>query len=162
MNEKGILIVGVGNPIRGDDSAGIEVIKRLKEFSLPQNVEMRKVSTGGIPLVEQFLDFGEIILIDAIYDLSQGVIEKFRVDEIKSAEDSSGVHGMGLVESLNSLRNIYPERTPKEENIKIFGIGINPNENFSEELSEAVERAVEKVSSEIRERIMNLDEEEQN
>ena len=145
MKKKKVLIIGVGNPIRGDDSAGLEVVKILKSHKLPGGIETREASTGGLPLVEQFLDFEKVYLIDATYDLPGGEVKTFNSAKIKEQGDSTGVHGMGLTKSLKGLRRIYPDRVPKDENIKIFGIGINKNEEFSEKLSEQVAKAVDQT-----------------
>ena len=150
MEKKKVLIIGVGNPIRGDDSAGLEFVKILKSQKLTGEIEIREVSTGGLPLVEQFLDFEKVYLIDATYDLPGGEVKAFNSTKIKERGDSSGVHGMGLIQSLKSLRRIYTDRVPKNENIKIFGIGINKNEKFSEKLSDQVAKAVDQTVRMIR------------
>jgi hypothetical protein len=41
------LIVGLGNPLRGDDGVGVRVIRLLTERRLPGNVEVVDAGTQG-------------------------------------------------------------------------------------------------------------------
>ena len=61
-------LIGLGNPIVGDDGIGIKVVEYIKDtFSLPENIEIiADVSLAGIGLVELFRGFDEIILVDSI------------------------------------------------------------------------------------------------
>ena len=53
-----LLIVGVGNPILGDDAAGIHVARAIKDQLPPELlVDVKEVFTGGIDLAEELLGY---------------------------------------------------------------------------------------------------------
>lgn len=60
-----ILLIGIGNEYRCDDSVGLHVIRVLKTRNLPDVVCVE--STGdGAELIEMFSSAGMVILIDAV------------------------------------------------------------------------------------------------
>ena len=62
-----MLIVGVGNVLRGDDGFGVEVARRLAD--VPEVAARAKViesGTGGIHLVQELLDgYEQLVIVDA-------------------------------------------------------------------------------------------------
>lgn len=62
-----ILVVGVGNVLRGDDMFGIEVVHRLREMTLPPSVEIIETGIAGISMVQALLDgYDALLIIDAV------------------------------------------------------------------------------------------------
>lgn len=62
-----VLVVGVGNVLRGDDMFGIEVVRRLREIDLPPSVEIIETGIAGISLVQALLDgYDALLIIDAV------------------------------------------------------------------------------------------------
>ena len=64
---KGVL-VGLGNPIVGDDSIGIRVVEAIKDSKeIPDNFTIiPDASLGGLPLVELIRGFDKAIIVDAV------------------------------------------------------------------------------------------------
>ena len=57
------LIIGLGNPILGDDGVGWAVADKVQ----PQTeIEIEKLSLGGLSLMERISGYKRVILIDAI------------------------------------------------------------------------------------------------
>lgn len=62
-----LLIIGLGNPILGDDGVGWRIAERLQSHpDLPPDVEIDFLALGGISLMERMVDYDRVILIDAI------------------------------------------------------------------------------------------------
>ena len=61
-----ILILGVGNPLLGDDGAGIRAIEMLAERDLPPNVELQEAGTPGWGLPSWLDGRSSVILVDAV------------------------------------------------------------------------------------------------
>ena len=59
------LIIGVGNPQRGDDGVGICVVRRLAE-SHPRIATFSEASGEGAALIDCWQGYDEVILIDAV------------------------------------------------------------------------------------------------
>lgn len=60
-----VLVIGCGNPLRGDDAAGPELVRRLRERGLPPGVRCIDAGTAGIDAVLQMRGAGEVVLVDA-------------------------------------------------------------------------------------------------
>lgn len=61
-----ILIVGVGNVLRGDDGFGVEVAWRLAKETLPPSVNVMETGIGGMSIVQELMTgYDALLLIDA-------------------------------------------------------------------------------------------------
>jgi hydrogenase maturation protease len=58
------LVIGLGNPLRGDDAIGGVIARRLRELALP-DVDVREESGEGVALLEAWQNATNVILIDA-------------------------------------------------------------------------------------------------
>lgn len=74
-----ILVVGIGNIYRSDDAVGLHVVQRLKKHA-PQNVTVLEGDGNGTALMEYWINFHAVILIDAVYSGAvPGIIHRFNV-----------------------------------------------------------------------------------
>ena len=73
------LVIGLGNPILGDDGLGWCVVKSVEQsykvwleaqptnqISVNDRIQFEYLSLGGLSLMEHMLDFDRVILVDAI------------------------------------------------------------------------------------------------
>ena len=132
-----VSIVGIGNPLRGDDGVGPEIIKRVKN-PLP-NLLLSDV--GEVP--ENFLEKivkekpDTIVLIDAV-DLraSPGTIKIIERENIK--DESLSTHNVSL--------KLVAKYLQKETSADIFLLGIQPqNTEFGKEISDPVRGGLERI-----------------
>ncbi|MHA2060607.1 MAG: hydrogenase maturation protease [Candidatus Ranarchaeia archaeon] len=148
-----LLVLGVGNPILGDDGVGIYVARELKKRLLPKpTIEIDEIETGGLDLVERLLDYDQVIIIDSTISGRNpiGTISQLEGSDFTISTRSANVHGLAFPEVLDRLNKAMPQRVP--QSIKIFVIEISKEYNFSEKLSDPIMGAAEKVIAEI----MNL------
>jgi hydrogenase maturation protease len=61
-----VVVIGLGNPLMGDDGLGLAALERLRDYSLPPEVELVDGGTWGMNLLPVIEDADELILIDAI------------------------------------------------------------------------------------------------
>ncbi len=61
-----VLVLGVGNPLMGDDGLGVELVKRLTECELDPMVRVEDGGTLGMTLLPLLEDADTVILIDAV------------------------------------------------------------------------------------------------
>ncbi|MBN1389313.1 MAG: hydrogenase maturation protease [Candidatus Thermoplasmatota archaeon] len=135
---KRTIIVGIGNPILGDDGVGIHVVRQLKSRS---DVDVREAYTGGMNLLDMILGYDRAILVDAVYlkDMDVGDVRVMDLDELGTAHSTSP-HDATLMEAVE-LSGIYgEERVPNE--ITLVGIRIDRVEEFSDELSVKIGSAI--------------------
>ncbi len=102
------LVIGVGNPIMGDDRVGIEVARRLRgELEERSDIEVREIAAGGLPLVEEFVGYDKVIVIDALVGAEPGEVVVKRPEGRGGQQGSAGVHGVDFESSLRILRSVY-------------------------------------------------------
>ena len=147
------LILGLGNPILGDDGVGWVVAEQVRSFIFNQkssianlqSVEVDCASLGGLSLMERMAGAGRVILIDSLFTGQQkiGTVSRFLLDELPdlSAGHSASAHDTSLRNALHVGRemDIF---LPKDEDVTIVTIEAENVYDFTEELSPAVAAAV--------------------
>jgi hydrogenase maturation protease len=147
------LVLGVGNPILGDDGVGISVARILRE-QLPEltDVEIEEASIGGLPLVESIIGYDTSFIIDAtsLDGGQEGDIVTLDVDELGEALHTSNPHDLDFRTALSLVRSTG-NKLPA---IQIYGIRIKDEKVFSESLTPKIADAArvcsEMVLSEIK------------
>jgi hydrogenase maturation protease len=147
------LILGLGNPILGDDGVGWVVADKIRAvlsdpksgIADPQVVEVDTASLGGLSLMERLTDAERVILVDAIFTSKKpvGTVSKFTLSELPdlSAGHSTSAHDTSLRNALNVGRSMDIP-LPEDENVFIVAIEAKNVYDFSQELSPAVAEAV--------------------
>ena len=97
-----LVVVGVGNPLRGDDGIGHWVGQQIEEWQLP-GVTVLFYQQLQTELIEQWLDFQAILVVDAAIDTRGFQFEK--IETITTATANSSHHiqlstMVGLAEKL--------------------------------------------------------------
>jgi hydrogenase maturation protease len=137
-----ILLVGIGNEYRCDDSIGLHVIRALKARNLPDTLSVE--STGdGAELIEMFSSVGMAILIDAVSSGGHpGTIYKFDAHKqpLPAQLSFQSTHVFSVGEAIELARVL--EQLPP-----ILIVYAIEGENFSSGigLTSKVERAAQKV-----------------
>jgi hydrogenase maturation protease len=134
------LVLGLGNPLRGDDGVGPFVVKALEERHLPQGVEALDGGSGGLALLQIIEGRDRVIVIDAAEMGRQpGEFVRFQPEEARFAQRSEefSFHETGLGEAL-ALAKALDQPLPE---MVIFG--VQPAQmDWGESLSPAVRVAV--------------------
>ena len=152
QNKHSILIIGIGNPYRGDDAVGLRIAQDIKKKS-PDHVNVIEQSGDGISLMDSWKDSDAVILIDAVHSGAQpGTIHRFDVhtQTIPTKFFHYSTHAFGVAEAIELARAL--KQLPK--NLIVYGIegkcfeaGIG--------LSLEVEKAVEEVMMRVQQDIHN-------
>lgn len=66
MSEGRLLIIGLGNPLMGDDGAGIQVVNELQKLDLPDYVDVIDGGTPGVGLIDMMSGYSRVIVVDAV------------------------------------------------------------------------------------------------
>jgi hydrogenase maturation protease len=132
-----VLVLGLGNPLRGDDGIGPRVIEVLNRRGLPEGVTALDAGTGGLDLLQVLEGWERAIIIDAA-DVGRepGQFARFTSDEARfvGSEDATSLHNAGLAEVL-ALAEAIGQPLPE---LVIFG--VQPAKiGWGEGLSPAVE-----------------------
>lgn len=133
------IIVGLGNPILGDDGVGWKVAEEVrKHLGHDSRVNVICASLGGISLMERLIGYDRAILIDAFtIEASTSSISVLRLDELPnySAYHIASIHDTSLQNAIELGRSMGAQLP---HDIIVVGIAIQPIYEFSDELSPAV------------------------
>jgi len=109
---KRILVIGLGNPILGDDGVGWRIADEISKWLLTTEdtvqdaVAVECVSLGGLSLMEHMIGYDNVILIDALESglYPAGTIREFPLAELPdpSAGHSTSTHDTTLLNALNT------------------------------------------------------------
>jgi hydrogenase maturation protease len=135
-------VVGLGNPILGDDGVGWRVAEAVKARLDDPAVDVLCLSLGGLALMEHLAGYRRVIIVDAMSTGAQpGVLHQMssrEMDEL-SVQHTASVHDLSLSAALALGRELG---LALPEEIQIIGIEAKPEFNFGETLSAAVAGAV--------------------
>ncbi len=132
-----ILVLGFGNPTRGDDAAGWEVARRLGKREIP-GVETRVSQQLNVELIEEWGAYEKVLLIDAD---PQG--ERVRIEKVDpKAGASASTHHLSP-ESLLQLSKILYETSPPLFLCRVPAREFAFTESFSPATRLALDEAVE-------------------
>ena len=138
------LIVGLGNPILGDDGVGWRVASRLRDVTT--NVDIECLSLGGLSLMEHLIGYDLVIVIDTIQTRtgSIGQVYTFPLEELPdlSSAHTTAAHDTSLLTALKLGREMGA-RLP--EKVIVVAVEAARIYDFSEELSTEVANAVPKA-----------------
>ncbi|MGQ4832572.1 MAG: hydrogenase maturation protease [Candidatus Asgardarchaeia archaeon] len=143
-----LLVLGLGNPILGDDGIGIRVVKKLEQIldQLNSVITVETSSVGGMDLAELVLGYDYVILVDAILDtsLTPGQIIIKEINGNSQALHISNPHDVNFVTAIEVFKKISPELIPKK--ILLVGIAVSDRSFvFSDRISSYLEPSVNKA-----------------
>ena len=113
------IIIGLGNPILGDDGVGWRVVEALKERVEAQGVETDMLASGGIGLMERLVGYERAIIVDAIATGSfpTGSVRVFPLEALENsfAGHLGSAHESNLQTALQVGRDLgasLPDQVP--------------------------------------------------
>jgi hydrogenase maturation protease len=134
------IVIGLGNPILGDDGVGWKVAEEVRRqlSTLANEVDVVCLSLGGLGLMEHLIGYQRAILVDAFASEDQpGAILVLKLGDLPnySAFHTASAHDTSLQNAIDLGRSMGAQ-LPDE--VEIIGIVTNRVYDFSEELSPPV------------------------
>ena len=140
------LILGIGNPILGDDGVGFHVAQELARRVKDDAIDIEDACTGGLNLLDLMAGYDKVIIIDAIKTEQgePGEIYQLRPEDFStSVHLASSLHDVNFPTVLEIGNKFMPGEMPRE--IVIFAIEVEEIETFTEEMTTKVQEAVPQV-----------------
>jgi len=139
------VVLGLGNPILGDDGIGCRVVEELERRlggQVGRDVEIEPFYRGGIALMERLIGHEKAILVDSIQGLNRlpGTLLRLTMNHLPMSNHVDSPHDASFKAALEMGRRLGAE-LPGE--IVIFGVEIAQQSDFWEGLSAEVEGSVE-------------------
>ena len=141
------LVIGIGNPLQGDDGLGVQASLMLEKENLPEDVQVEELGTPGWGLLAQIEGWPRVIVIDAMQmGMEPGTWQRISGDDVRLVCEAGPVslHEAGLAESLKlaSTLGIMPDE------FVLYGVEpavIEPGEGLSPAVQEALPDLVEHI-----------------
>ncbi len=146
------IVVGLGNPLLGDDGVGWQVVNALAARLAPlaPAVELDRLAVGGLTLMEHLVGFERAILVDALVGgesrLGDVSVRPLAALEGRITAHLDSSHDAGLTAAVEAGRALGAD-LPDE--IVVVGIGARSVERFGEGLSAPVAAAVDAAAGEV-------------
>ena len=144
------LVIGLGNPILGDDGVGWRIVDALEGRLAADGVarrecgevELDRVALGGLSLMERLVDYDRVVLVDAL--LGPAVEGSLTVGALadtacRLAGHLDSAHDAPLTEALSAGRALGAH-LPAD--ITVVGVAVRRVDVFDEQLSAPVAAAV--------------------
>lgn len=144
------IVIGLGNPDRGDDAAGRAVVRALRG-TLPAEVEIAEENGEATALLARLVGVAEAWLVDAaVSGADPGTLRRFDVAAVPLPAGMFGLstHGFGLAEALELARALgtLPDRCIV---YAIEGAAFAPGAPLTPAVADAVADAARLLRNEI-------------
>jgi len=155
-----MLIVGLGNPILGDDGVGWRVAEAVSAQSgiplgdaplpglstrKPDPVTIERYSLAGLSLMERLTGYDHVIIIDSLNtgQRTQGEVVTFTLADMDDLTHghSASAHDVSLKNALKMGRDMG-EPLPEDAHVHIVAIEAQHIYDFKEELTSRIAAAV--------------------
>lgn len=150
-----LLIVGLGNPLAGDDGFGSEVIEHLTEQPLPYGVVALEGGDDPFVLLPHLQNAEEIIIVDVIHTGNKpGTVYKIPLNRLVHGKAAFSQHEISLLTLYQLPFTSWHLNLPDGN---LLAVEIGEIDVFSEELSPPLQALVpvvaERIWKEIRQRL---------
>lgn len=148
---KHTLILGLGNPLLGDEGIGVRVAEELDKLELPAGVTVLEGGTAGVNLINLMEGYQRVIIVDAA-DMGRvpGSVFRFTPSEarFKTAPTLLSPHQIGFGEVLALAEAL--ELGPPE----VVIIGVQPSRiesgtGLSSELKKTIPQIIRIIHDEL-------------
>lgn len=143
---KNVLVLGIGNPLLGDDGFGVEVVRRLQEQKWPAFVEFLDGGTVGLSLLPHLEQRSHVLVADAIdFGGRPGQVIRLRSTDIPAYRGLKLSEHQVTFQEVLALMDLLEVR-PRE----LLFVGVQPcSTRWGDPISREVEAAIPRVMEEI-------------
>jgi len=148
------IVLGVGNPILGDDGVGIHVVNKVKQQINDPNITIDEALTGGMNLLDLIVGYDKAIIVDAVKTKNgkDGDVKQMPLRNFPTMH-SCNPHDVSLTEAIELAEKLGEINIPKEIIVIAVLMKHLPcefKETLSENIGAAVPKAVEMTLKEIK------------
>lgn len=135
------LVLGIGNPILSDDSAGIKAAQAVAAKVSDPQVRVAETSEAGLSLLDAIVGYDRVIIIDTVQTGKgrAGQIYRLSPENFSFAKHFSSPHQVNLITALELGRSLG---LAVPQQIVIFAVEAQDISNFGERCTPEVEQAI--------------------
>lgn len=156
IQNKSIIVIGMGNPLLGDDAVGLLIVDELKKTVSKTfaDVDFKKNYSGGMDLLDDLLDKEKAVIVDCVKtgNKPSGYCHEFSIEHIDDITQPRIVdsHSLDLLTVLETGERCGFS-IPKE--IVIYGVEGTDFTEFCEEpttaVREGMKEAIKKITQQL-------------
>ena len=144
------IIIGIGNPLRGDDAFGFEVVNQFNEKNNQDpEIDCFHVQQLGLELLPYFEDCELLIFVDASIKLEEGILKK-EIMEPGTFKENPVSHFFDPETLLSSTYALYG-RHPKTILITVGARDFEIREGLTDLIKAKLPEAISLIENTIRE-----------
>lgn len=147
------LLIGVGNRLRGDDAAGLEVARRAKALvGAGSHIEFVEHEGEPLALLDAWEGADAVVLVDALHGGGRpGSVRRFEASErplpASLPGSTSSTHAIDLAQAIELGRELG--RLPASLVVfALAGVGFQTGEGLSAEVEKAIGPLAERALAE--------------
>lgn len=135
------LILGIGNTVLCDDGVGIRVAAEVGKRVSDPTITIAEACHGGLFLLEAFLGYDHVVLIDAIQTTggTPGQVYELQQENFSSALHLSSPHQVDFATALELGKSLG---LPMPSSINIVAVEAGDVTSFRERCTPEVEKAI--------------------
>ena len=140
------VIIGLGNPLLTDDSAGVKAARVLRDrLADDAGVSVIELAAGGLRLLDAMTGFDRAIILDAMSPVSgtPGAIHRLSLADLGRTWNTASLHDMNLPTAL-AFGTTIGMMVPAE--VIVWGIEGSDMDTFGEEPTKEVARAIPELA----------------
>ena len=154
-----IVVIGIGQSLRGDDAAGLEAVRLWQEkyTKTAQRVYLEITELPGLGLMDLLEGMEAAVLVDALEASSPpGTVILIGPEDLASFTlDAQSAHGWGVAEALQLGRALNPALAKVHVTlIGIIGKEFGMHRGISLEVRQALPNIVDKIEAEVQGRLL--------
>ena len=142
-----ILVLGIGNPLMGDDGVGIRVVEMLTSQEIPPNVVVKEAGLPGWGLPSWFEGMSTVFLVDAVQmGQTPGSWRRLETDELQIIMENNALslhqNDLACGLALSQAMNLLPD------NLLVYGIepaNMSPGDNLSPEVEASLPELIKNI-----------------
>lgn len=145
------LVVGVGNPDRGDDGVGAAVVEELRRRSLAGADVV--VAASPTRLLDAWEGYQRVVVVDAVRTgraAGSVTVEHVRDGALPVRSGAAGTHGFGVAEAIELARAL-DRLPPAMVLVAVEADGFAPGAALSPPVASAVAAAADAVAGALQE-----------
>lgn len=150
-----VAVIGIGNNLRGDDAAGLEIARRLRGSELPVGVSVHEHEGDGVSLLELWDAADVALVLDTVRSgAAPGTIHRIDASStpVPMSLQRTSSHAVGVAEAIELARALG--RLPPR--VIVYGIE-GAHFEAGEQLSKNVAAALDAFENAVRAGVADQD-----
>jgi len=143
------MLIGLGNPIVGDDRIGLAIMEELIPLVKPE-IKIVKGSFPAFALMEEMVGFDEVYIVDAIFGDTPGEVIETPLSELSLYAQMESMHRTNLYGAIKAGKRLGLNLPDK---VQVLGIKILPCFEFTETFSPLIQEAFAGILNQIKSKL---------